>query len=367
MALALAEARTALGRTAPNPAVGAVVLKDGRVIGRGATHPPGGPHAEVAALADARARGEDPRGATLVVTLEPCCHHGRTPPCTDAILEAGVAEVVVGVVDPFPAMQGKSLALLRERGVAVHLGTGAAEAADVMRGFLRVTRGGLPEVGLKVAISLDGSLATATGESQWITSEPARAHGHGLRAAHDAVLVGIGTALADDPRLTVRSGPRDDARQPVPVILDTRARLPASAAVFRGPRRPIVLVAGDTDAGGLSNHADVIAVPRGPGGLDLRAALAALGARGLHRVLVEGGAAVARGLLDAGLVDHLYAYVAPTVIAGGRRWVGGPPLARLAEAPRWTSPVVTPLGDDVLLHYTVRPPEPDPDARAPAR
>lgn len=352
MDAALAQARLALGTTRPNPAVGAVIVRDGVVIGAGYTQPPGGPHAEVSALADTRARGHDPRGATVYVTLEPCCHHGRTPPCTDALLAAGVRRVVVGVVDPFPLMQGKSLQLLEQGGVEVRLGVQADACADVMRGFLRTTRGGLPEVTLKVATSVDGHLATASGESQWITGEAARHHVHGLRARHDAVLVGIGTALADDPQLTARGV---DGGQPVPVVLDAGLRLPDTARVLRGPQRAVVIAAEDASARALD--AEVIRVPRAPAGVDLDAALRALAARGLHRILVEGGAAVHRSVLDGGFADRVIVYVAGTVIAGGRPWLGGPPLTRLADAPRWGAPQVTALGDDVALTYTLRPAE----------
>ncbi len=346
MALAVEAGRQALGRTAPNPPVGAILVRHGEVIGGGWTRPPGGAHAEVMALSDARAKGHDPRGATMFVTLEPCCHHGRTPPCTDALLAAGVARVVVGVVDPFPAMRGQSLALLRAAGVQVELGVGEAACTELMLGFLRWQAGGLPEVSLKVATSLDGKLATASGESQWITGEAARRHGHVLRDRHDAILVGIGTVLADDPALTCRI---EGGRDPVPVVLDSELRLPSTARLLSSSRRAVVLTAQDAPERDLD--VDVIRVPRGPGGLDLSAALRALGDRGLHRVLVEGGARVHRSLLDARVVDHLYAYVAGTVVAGGQSWVGGPALASLADAPRFGSPEVLPLGTDVLLHY----------------
>lgn len=350
MALAVEAGRRALGRTAPNPPVGAVLVRGGEVIGEGWTRPPGGAHAEVVALADARDRGHDPRGATMVVTLEPCCHHGRTPPCTDAILEAGVSRVVVGVVDPYPPMRGRSLAQLEAAGVEVKLGPAARACTELMLGFLRVHEGGLPEVGLKVATTLDGRLATASGESRWITGEAARRHGHVLRDRHDALLVGIGTALADDPELTCRV---EGGRDPVPVVLDTNLRLPADARLLHGSRRAVVVCA--EDAPDRELQADLVRVPRGPGGLDVVAALRALGARGLHRILVEGGADVHRSLLDAGVVDHVYAYVAGTVVPGGRSWTGGPPLAALGDAPRFGAPEVTPLGDDVLLHYRTGP------------
>ncbi len=345
---ALALAWRGVGSTAPNPSVGAVVVRAGQLLGGGTTRPVGGPHAEVVALSAARAAGHDPAGSTMYVTLEPCGHHGRTPPCTEAILAAGVTRVVVGVVDPFPPMRGSSLALLRERGVEVELGVCAADAAAVVRGFTKAVTRGLPEVTCKVAASLDGRIATASGESQWITGQAAREHGHRLRGSHDAILVGAGTLRADDPRLTCRV---DGLPQPVPVVLDTELRADASAAIFAHPRRVVLLCALDAPERELG--ADVVRVPRGPGGLDARAALAALAARGLHRVLVEGGGQVHRALLDADLVDTVHLYLAPTLLPGGLPWLGGPPVESLAAALRFGAPVVQALGDDVLLSWTL--------------
>lgn len=346
MRLAVEAGRAALGRTAPNPPVGAVIVRGDEILGVGYTRPPGGPHAEVVALADARSRGHDVRGATIVVTLEPCCHHGRTPPCTDAIVEAGLSRCVVGVVDPYPPMRGRSLDLLRAAGIAVALGPESRACTELMLGFLRVHTGGLPEVALKVATSLDGRIATATGESRWITGESARRHGHVLRDRHDAIVVGIGTVLADDPALTCRL---DGGRDPVPVVLDTGLRTPVDAALLRSSRRAVIVCAEDAPERAID--ADVVRVARGPGGLDVRAALGALAARGLHRILVEGGARVHRALLDAGVVDHLYVYVAGTVIPGGLPWIGGAPVTNLADAPRFGVPDVHRLGDDVLMQY----------------
>jgi len=352
MGLALDQARRAVGNTAPNPPVGAVIVRGGEVLGRGYTRPPGGPHAEVMALRDAVARGHDVRGATMVVTLEPCCHHGRTPPCTDAILEAGIGRVVIGVVDPYEKVRGQGIEALRAGGVDVTLGVRSAACTAAMLGFLRVEQGGLPEVSLKAAVTLDGHLATETGESQWITGEAARGHGHGLRAAHDAILVGSGTVRADDPRLTCRVV---TDRDPVPVVLSTSGWLPPDARLLQGPRRPVLVCAQDAEVD-ESLPVDVVRVPRSAGGVDVGEALRALGQRGLHRILVEGGAQVHRALLDAEVVDNLYVYVAGMVLPGGRPWVGGPAVPRLAEARRFGSVQVTPLGPDVLLHYTVPSP-----------
>jgi len=339
-------ARQGLGTTAPNPAVGAVIVAGHTVLGEGYTRPVGGPHAEVVALRQAAEAGHDVRGATMYVTLEPCCHHGRTPPCSDAIVEAGLARVVVGVVDPYPPMRGNSLAQLGEAGIEVSLGVRAEQCAGLVRGFTRAVIAGLPEVTCKIAASVDGHIATHAGESKWITGEPARLHGHRLRAEHDAILVGAGTVRADDPRLTLRGLPGSD---PVPVVLDTGLRLPDDAAVLAHPRGAVIVCAEDAPERDLP--ATVVQVPRGPGGVDIRAALAALVDRGLHRVLVEGGATVHRSLLDARFVDTLHVYLAGVLIPGGLPWLGGPPLEGLADARRLGRPDVTPVGDDLRLTW----------------
>jgi diaminohydroxyphosphoribosylaminopyrimidine deaminase/5-amino-6-(5-phosphoribosylamino)uracil reductase len=330
MEFAIAEARRGLGTTAPNPSVGAAVVRDGRVLGVGHTAPVGGPHAEVRAFAAARAAGHDLAGSTLYVTLEPCRHHGRTPPCTDAIRAAGVARVVVGVVDPFPPMRGRSIAELRDAGVDVELGVQGDACAELVRGFARVVVHGLPEVTLKLATSLDGHIATSTGESRWITGPAARREGHHLRATHDAIVVGSSTVKADDPALTTRDVNGPDA---VPVVFDTSLSTPADAKLLRGPRRAVLIAADDAPERDVA--ADVIRVPRGPGGLDVESALRALAARGLHRILVEGGGALIRSFLDARLADTLVAFTAGTVLPGGRPSIGGAPVASLGDAPRF--------------------------------
>jgi diaminohydroxyphosphoribosylaminopyrimidine deaminase/5-amino-6-(5-phosphoribosylamino)uracil reductase len=352
MAVAVAMAHRALGTTAPNPAVGAVVVRDGVVLGAGFTRPVGGPHAEVEALAAARAAGHDPAGATLYVTLEPGRHFGRTPPCTDALLAAGIQRVVVGVVDPNPLMCGRSLELLREAGVEVALGVGAESCARLVLGFGRAITRGLPEVVCKVAMSLDGRIATASGESKWITGAAARAHGAAERRLFDAILVGAGTVRADDPRLTARGADGADyGVQPVPVVVSGSLDLPPEAAVFRHPRRALVFGRADAHDPGLP--AEVVRVDGASGGVDLDQVLRALAARGLHRVWVEGGGRVVRSLIDAGRVDELRVYVAGTVLPGGLPWLGGPPVGSLADAPRFGAPSVELVGDDVLLRYRV--------------
>ena len=346
MAMAVEQARDALGTTAPNPSVGSVIVRDGVVLGVGRTQPIGGPHAEVMSLRDAQKNGHDVRGATVYVTLEPCRHVGRTPPCTRALLEAGIARVVVGAVDPYPPMQGKGLEELRSAGVQVDLGLRGDACTDLIRGFARAVRHELPEVTLKVASSLDGRIATVSGESQWITGESARADGHRLRASHDAIVVGIGTVLADNPRLTTRMQGGTDA---VPVVLDSNLRIPPGAALFGGTRRPIVICA--HDAPDIALDADIIRVARSGSGIDPVLAMTALANRGLHRVLVEGGGRVSRSLIDAALVDHLVLYLGAVAIPGGIPWLGGDALDRLASAVRPTLRSIGMLGGDAVLRY----------------
>ena len=339
MGAALSLAQRAWGRTAPNPAVGAVIVRDGVVVGEGWTQPPGEDHAEPHALKQVA----DARGTTMYVTLEPCCHYGRTPPCTDAILRAGVARVVVGTVDPFPLVAGQGIARLREAGVAVEVGVREAECRRQILGFLRAVTVGLPEVTLKAALTLDGRIASASGESRWITGPAAREASWRLRDTHDAVLVGIETVLADDPALTTRSRGGRDA---VPVVVDTSLRIPASARLWTAGRPPLVYCADDAPQRDLPGM--VVRVPRGDGGVDIGAVLRDLARRGMHRVLAEGGGRIHRSLLDGGSVDRMELFVNARVLAGGPGFVGGPGFG-LAEAPAFRFVAGSPVGDDFHL------------------
>ncbi|HHO51081.1 MAG TPA: bifunctional diaminohydroxyphosphoribosylaminopyrimidine deaminase/5-amino-6-(5-phosphoribosylamino)uracil reductase RibD, partial [Deltaproteobacteria bacterium] len=267
---------------------------------------------------------------------------------------AGIARVVVGVLDPFPAMQGRSVEALRAAGIEVRLGVEEEAAARRILGFARAVAVGLPEVTAKAAISADGHIATATGESQWITGPQARQHGHVLRARHDAILVGIGTALADDPRLNTRLPPGvlpgpQISRDPVPVVLDTHLRLPGTAQLLQGPGAVVIC---GPEAPQRELQAEIVRVPRLPGGgVDPVAALAALSERGLHRVLVEGGGRIHRTLLDAALVDNLELYLAPIVLPGGRPWVAGPPVEALEQGFGMELVETERLGPDVRLSF----------------
>ncbi len=359
MDAALALAARGLGRVAPNPAVGCVLVKEGRVVGRGWTQPGGRPHAEAEALDRA---GPAAKGACAYVTLEPCAHHGRTPPCTEALIEAGIARCVVAMEDTDPRVAGKGLAKLRDAGVEVMLGPGAEAAANLNAGYLRRQRDGRPLVTLKLATSLDGRIGTKQGESRWITGPAARARGHLLRARHDAILVGSGTAVADDPRLDARL-PGLGAASPVRVVLDGRLRLPLTHdLVTRAARQPTWLITRNDGAGPrlrAYQDAGVEVIPvelDDEGNLSLRAALQALGGRGMTRVLVEGGGRVAAGLLRSGLVDRLVWFHGPKIIGGdGIPAVTGFGLEALAEAPTFVPSGVARLGDDLVETYVRAP------------
>ncbi len=362
MARALELAARGLGRTAPNPPVGAVLVRDGAIVGEGHHVAPGQPHAEVVALAEAAERA---RGATLFVTLEPCAHFGRTPPCADAIVAAGVAEVRYAVGDPDPRVSGRGAGALEAAGVRVSAGDHAAEASELLRGYLRRVREGRPWVTAKYAMSLDGKTATRTGDARWISGDPSRGHVHVLRDRADAVIVGIGTVLADDPELTVRPAP-PDGRQPLRVVVDSGLRMPTES-VLAGPsfRNGTVVahVGGDADpavhARAMRLRAcgiDLLSLPAARDGhVDLACLASDLGRRGLNDILVEGGGELLAGFLAAGLIDEIEACVAP-VLVGGRDApspVGGPGVDRLVDAPRWRVVKVTPRAPDVWL--TVRP------------
>jgi diaminohydroxyphosphoribosylaminopyrimidine deaminase / 5-amino-6-(5-phosphoribosylamino)uracil reductase len=349
MRLALEEASRGLGRTAPNPAVGAVLVRGGRVVGRGHHARAGGPHAEIVAL---RQAGAAARGADLYTTLEPCDHFGRTPPCSVAVAEAGVRRVFVGSRDPNPLVNGKGTSRLRRAGVEVEAGPLRAECDALNAPWFRFVASGRPFVTLKVAATLDGRIATAGGDSRWVSGPAARAWVHRLRDQVDAVLVGRGTAQADDPRLTTRL-PGGVGRDPLRVVLDTRLRLPATLRLFRqrSAARTLVLHAARRERD-LGPRVDLLRCARGPGGLDLADALARLAARGVVHLLVEGGGAVAAAFLSAGLVDRLALVLAPRVLGGGLCWSGEAGPARMAEALRLRHLTVERLGDDLLLQGT---------------
>lgn len=349
MRRAVALAAQGLGTTSPNPVVGCVVLDSAEnVVGEGYHAFPGGPHAEVRAL---RAAGERARHGTLVVSLEPCDHVGRTAPCTAAILDAGVHRVVIGTPDPNLEAAGGS-ERLRRAGVVAETGVLGAEAERVNEAWLAAVRLRRPFVTWKYAASLDGRIAAADGTSRWVTGPEARADVHSLRARSDAVLVGSGTVRADDPQLTARpvegEGPR--GRQPLRVVVDTEARTPAHASVLDGAAPTLVAVAEDAAADHLEGRACVVRLPRAGGGLDLAALLGELYTREVVSVLAEGGPTLAGGLLSAGLLDLVVGYVAPALIGGGGLpALAGSGAATIDAAHRLRLDEVSRVGEDLRL------------------
>jgi diaminohydroxyphosphoribosylaminopyrimidine deaminase/5-amino-6-(5-phosphoribosylamino)uracil reductase len=350
MRAAIATAKRARLRTAPNPTVGALIVRSGEVVARGATRGLEA-HAETVALARA---GERTRGATLYVTLEPCAHHGRTPPCVDAVIAARPRRVVIGLVDPDPRTRGASIAKLRRAGIEVTAGVLVDECARHHEGFLSRVLRGRPFTTLKLAASLDGRIATRSGESRWITSEPARAFVQRLRAHSDAIAVGSETVLADDPELVARRAGRV-VHRPIRVVVDSRLRTPAVARILdpASPGSALVLGASDAPASRRARleraGARVLPVRRGRDGhLDLAAAWRALGGRGVNEILVEGGGGLAAALLRVGLVDRMHFFLAPLLIGGdGRAVLAALGVERLREALRPSSISARRLGPDL--------------------
>jgi len=355
MRAALALARRGLGTTWPNPSVGCVIVRDGRVVGRGVTAPGGRPHAEPLALA---ASGELARGATAYVTLEPCNHWGRSPPCTEALIEAGIARVVIGATDPDPRVDGAGIVRLAGAGIEVVTGCLEAEAKETLAGFTTRITNRRPLVTLKLATTLDGKIATSGGESQWITGPSARKMAHAMRGRHDAVMVGVGTVLADNPDLTCRIvGFRSIPN--VRVIADSHLRTPLTSrlAMTAGQVPTWFLTRDGTDPARLEAFsglgATIIPVPAADAGVDIAAALQAMGDAGLTRVLVEGGGQLAAALLRADLVDRIAWFHAPSIM-GGDGWPGVQAFGvqTLDLMPRFKRDCTTAVGDDMLTELT---------------
>lgn len=347
-ALQLAEG--SIGLSDPNPRVGCVLgFADSRVIGRGCTQEAGGPHAEVMALRDAAAQGHDTRGATAWVTLEPCAHHGRTPPCCDALIAAGIARVVVAVGDPFPAVAGRGVARLRAAGLEVVFGGPAIAAAarDINRGFFSRIERGRPWVRMKLAASLDGRTALPDGRSQWITGPAARTDTHAWRRRASVVLTGVGTVLADDPRLDVRHVPT--ARQPLRVVLDRHWRMPPAARILAGPGRAMVIGTNSDPArrtaletAGAITH--TVSPPAAPPEV-----LGWLAENQANEVHLEAGPTLSGAWLASGCVDELLLYLAPCLLGEGLPLAHLPPLFTLEQALRWRLVEALPVGDDLRL------------------
>ena len=352
MKRALELSREALSLSSPNPPVGAVVVKDGRIVGEGHTLPPGQAHAEVIALSQA---GELARGAALYTTLEPCCHFGKTPPCTRDIIQAGIAQVHMAIIDPNPLVNGKGMAELERAGLNIYLDEYGEEAKEIAEAYVKFVTVGLPFVVAKFAMSLDGKIAASSGDSKWISSEDARCYARELRQRNDAIIVGIGTVLNDDPRLTARDRegtPR--AKQPLRIVVDSSARLPLSAQLFQEPGPVMVATAhatGDRTEALRGAGAQVMSLPAEDGSVDLSALLKELGEREITSLLVEGGGALLGSFFDLGLVDKVVAFISP-VILGGRDSpspVAGVGAVTMANSMRLKRTRVDVIGEDVMM------------------
>jgi len=357
MRLALRLARRGRGSTSPNPMVGAVIVRDGRIIGRGYHRRCGDWHAEINALKSAR---EDTAGATIYINLEPCCHYGRTPPCVDALIRAGISRVVTGMLDPNPLVNGKSLELLRQRGIETSSGVLEEECRALNAAHIKYINTGLPLVTVKFAQTLDGRLAAAGGDSRGLSSAESLKFAHRLRSESDAVMVGSGTVLADDPRLTVRLV---RGKNPVRVVLDSRLRLPAGARIFQEQAAAPTVVA--TTSGADGSKADelramgveVLTVKEDRGGIDLRELLALLGQRHIASLLVEGGAGVITSLLSRGLADRVIAVIVPKILGKGIATVGELDITRVSRALPLTFTRTYRLGADLIAEASIQPPE----------
>ncbi|HLT98374.1 MAG TPA: bifunctional diaminohydroxyphosphoribosylaminopyrimidine deaminase/5-amino-6-(5-phosphoribosylamino)uracil reductase RibD [Burkholderiaceae bacterium] len=346
---ALALAETSLYLTAPNPRVGCVIVRDEAILGQGATQQVGGPHAEVVALHDALAKGNDIEGAVVYVTLEPCSHHGRTPPCVDALIKAKVGRVVIALCDPNPLVGGQGIVRLREAGIPVTLGVCAEEAMALNVGFVsRMTRG-LPWVWMKAGVSLDGHSALPGGESQWITGPLARADGHHWRARSCVVLTGIGTVRSDNPQLNVREV--DTPRQPIRAIIDARFEVKEDVRLFDGGKVYLFVCRIDEEKAArlASRNVEVVVLPSTPAGVDLPSVMRWLAAHEVNEVHVEAGARLSGALLQAGCVDELLVYMAPLLLGQGRGMADMPAVAKLDAAERFEFIDSLPVGTDMRL------------------
>ncbi|MBM7855756.1 diaminohydroxyphosphoribosylaminopyrimidine deaminase/5-amino-6-(5-phosphoribosylamino)uracil reductase [Desulfohalotomaculum tongense] len=350
---ALQLAAKAEGCTSPNPMVGAVVVKNGRIVGRGYHQRAGTPHAEVHALREA---GEQAEGATIYVTLEPCCHYGRTPPCTEAIKKAGISRVVVAITDPNPLVAGRGLNILKEAGIEVTSGVLADEAGKLNEVFIKYITTNRPFVVLKAAVSLDGKIATATGESQWITGPESREYAHRLRHRYDGILVGINTVLSDNPSLTARL-PEGGGRDPVRIVLDSKCRTPLDAKIINQSSKAKTIIA-TTEAADREKiealkqaGAEVIVLPGSSGRVDIEELLKELGRREITSLLVEGGGGVHGSFLTAKMVDKVYWFIAPMLIGGAEApgAVAGRGAEKLADAVKLKELTIHRFGPDICI------------------
>ena len=352
---ALSLARLALGYTSPNPAVGAVIVRDGLIVGQGYTQPPGSQHAEVVALKQA---GRKARKGSMYVTLEPCCHYARTPPCTRNIIAAGIAEVHLATLDPNPLVSGKGVEKLEEAGIKTYIGEHEEEAREINEAYIKFVTKGMPFVIVKFAMSLDGKFATRSGDSRWISGEEARRYVHNLRHIVDAIMVGINTILADDPHLTARGcGGRGGKtiKQPLRVVVDCKGRIKLTARIFNEPGKTLLAVLHPLEPQKMESltqvGAEVIELSSREGLVDMEQLLKALGEREITSVLVEGGSAILGSLFDQRLVDKVLVFVAPIIIGGkeAKTAVSGGGVDKVIDSLQLSRTTVERFGDDVLV------------------
>jgi diaminohydroxyphosphoribosylaminopyrimidine deaminase/5-amino-6-(5-phosphoribosylamino)uracil reductase len=350
---ALSLARLAVGKVSPNPAVGAVIVRNGAIIGEGYTQPPGSAHAEVVAL---RQAGDGARGATMYITLEPCCHFGRTPPCTQAIIESGIAEVHIATLDPNPQVSGRGKVELESAGIGTQLGEEEEKARQLNEAYIKFVTTGLPFVTAKFAMSLDGKIATRTGDSRWISGPESREYVHQLRLAVDAIIVGVNTVLSDDPQLTARDKQGQPLeRQPLRVIVDSEARTPSTARLFGEPGTTMIATTSAAPRAKVREFqelgAEVLELVSREGLVNPEEMLRELGRRGSISVMVEGGSILFASLFEQGLVDKVIAFIAPMIIGGKRAKiaVGGEGVERIDHALRLNRVTVERFSDDVMI------------------
>ena len=360
MEQALSLAKLALGQVSPNPAVGAVVVKDGIVVGQGYTQPPGSWHAEVVALKQA---GKEARGGVMYVTLEPCCHYGRTPPCTQAIIAAGIVEVHLAMLDANPLVSGRGKDELEGEGIKVYLGEHEEEAKKLNETYTKFITTGLPFVTAKFAISLDGKIATRSGDSKWISGDEARQYVHDLRYTSDAIMVGVNTVLVDDPRLTARSCGDSGGiarKQPMRVIVDGKGRTPLTAHLFNEPGKTLLalgkFVTPEERAAFAQVDAELLELPSEGGLVDLRKLLKALGEREITSVLVEGGGILLGSLFDCRLVDKVIAFIAPIIIGGeeAKTAVSGKGVDKVVDSLKLRHVSLEKFGEDLMVSGYVK-------------
>ncbi len=360
MGQALSLAKLALGQVSPNPAVGAVVVKNGVVIGQGYTQPPGSWHAEVLALKQA---GEEARGGVMYVTLEPCCHRGRTPPCSQAIIAAGITEVHLAMLDPNPLVSGRGKDGLEREGIKVYVGEHEEEAKEINEAYTKFITTGIPFVTAKFAVSLDGKIATKSGDSKWISGNEAREYVHYLRYTADAVMAGVNTVLVDDPHLTARCcGGRGGTakKQPLRVIVDGRGRTPLTARLFSEPGKALLalgrFITPEEKAAFAQVGAELLELPSEEGLVDLKGLIEALGEREITSVLVEGGGILLGSLFDYGLVDKVVAFIAPIIIGGkeAKTAVSGNGVSKVVDSLKLERIKVEKFGEDLMVSGYVK-------------